>query len=227
MVTLSDPNDQAMWDTFNKFHYLCDTHRYQKLLGRAELVKGVANVPGDIVDCGTFKGISTLQFAHFLKIYQPHGSARVVSFDTFEAVFPRVRDDEIASADAHMRDMYEASALTQLTDAVERLGLSEKIEIVQGDITATLPSYLAQYPGFRISLLHCDLDVYPATKNVLETAWPRIVPGGMVVFDQYAVRNWGESDAADEFLASLDTPHRLQAVSGTPTPTAYVIKKSF
>ena len=62
MSTISDVNDDAMWDTFNRFHYLCDTHRFQKLLARADLVRRVADLPGDIVDAGTFKGISTLQF---------------------------------------------------------------------------------------------------------------------------------------------------------------------
>ncbi len=38
MSTISDVDDDAMWETFNRFHYLCDTHRFQKLLARADLV---------------------------------------------------------------------------------------------------------------------------------------------------------------------------------------------
>lgn len=227
MSKQSSNAESRMWDVFNEFHYLCDTHRYQKLLARADIVRRIADVPGDIVDCGTFKGVSTLQFAHFLKIYRPHGAGRVVSFDTFEAVFPKVRADETESAEAHMRDLYEASAFDQLTDAVEKLGLAETVEIVKGDITETLPAYMADKPGFRIALLHCDLDVYPATKQILEDAWDRLVPGGIVLFDQYAVRNWGESDAADEFFATLDHPPRLKILEGTPTPTAYAVKERY
>lgn len=227
MSIQSDPTDAAMWDAFNKFHYLCDTHRFQKILGRAELVRMIADIPGDIVDCGTFKGISTLQFAHFLKILRPNGAGQVVSFDTFEAVFPCVRDDEISSARAHMDDMYEASAYEQLTGAINKLQLADSVEIVKGDITTTLPKYLEARPGFRISLLHCDLDVYPATKVILEQAWSRLVVGGIVVFDQYAVGNWGESDAADEFFATLDCPPRLHVVPGAPTPTAYAVKEHY
>jgi predicted O-methyltransferase YrrM len=227
MGTQSTNDDALMWETFNRFHYLCDTHRYQKLLGRAEMVRRICRVPGDIVDCGTFKGVSTLQFAHFLEIYRPNGAGRVVSFDTFEAVFPKVRPDEAASAKAHMDDLYEANAYDQLTEAVDRLGLGRRVEIVKGDITETLPAYMADKPGFRIALLHCDLDVYPATKRILELAWPRLVPGGIVLFDQYAVRNWGESDAADEFFATLDRPPKLQLLEETPTPTAYAVKDGY
>jgi predicted O-methyltransferase YrrM len=226
-VNETNHDEAAMWRAFNQFHYLCDTHRYQKLLARAELVRMVSDVPGDIVDCGTFKGISTLQFAQFLKIYRPHHRSRVVSFDTFEATFPRVRPDEMASAADHMARLYEESAYDQLTEAVARLGLSDTVEIVKGDIVETLPRYLADKPGFRISLLHCDLDVFAATKAVLETGWPRISVGGIVVFDQYAVQNWGESDAADTFLAGLPHAPRLRNLPDTPTPTAYLVKEQY
>ncbi len=217
--------DELMWRIFNQFHYHCDTHRFQKLLARAEMVRRVADVPGDIVDCGTFKGISTIQFAHFLEIYRPHGLAKVVSFDTFEAMFPRVRADETKSAKEHMDKLYEERALDQITEAVGRLSLGHRVEIIKGDIVETLPAFLADKPGFRISLLHCDLDVYEATKTVLKLAWPRVSRGGVVLFDEYAVRNWGESDAADEFLATLPNPPRLRTLDRTPTPTAYLIKE--
>jgi predicted O-methyltransferase YrrM len=220
-------DEAAMWRVFNQFHYLCDTHRYQKLLARADLVRMVTEVPGDIVDCGTFKGISTLQFAQFLRIYKPHSGARVVSFDTFEARFPRVRADEAASAADHMDKLYDASAYEQLTEAIGRLGLGQQVEIVKGDIVETLPAYITDKPGFRIGLLHCDLDVFAATKAVLEVAWPRVCVGGVVAFDQYAVRNWGESDAADSFLATLPHAPRLRSLPGTPTPTAYLIKEHY
>jgi predicted O-methyltransferase YrrM len=226
-MSQSSPNNAMMWRVFNEFHYLCDTHRFQKILARADLVRKIADVPGDIVDCGTFKGISTLQFAHFLKIYRPHGEGRVLSFDTFEARFPRVRPDEAASAIAHGK-VFEESAYDQLTETVTRLELSDRVEIVRGDIVDTLPRYIADKPGLRISLLHCDLDVYAPTKAVLEAAWPRLCVGGIVLFDQYAVREWGESDAADQFFATLPAPApRLRIVPGTPTPTAYLVKECY
>ena len=83
-----------MWSAFNEFHYRCDTHRFQKLFARADLVKMIADLPGDIIDAGAFKGTSTLQFAHALETYQPNSRSRVLSFDTFEATFPRTRADE-------------------------------------------------------------------------------------------------------------------------------------
>lgn len=226
MVKQSDASDAAMWEAYNNFHYLCDGHRFQKLFARAEFVRMIAGTPGDIVDAGAYKGTSTLQFAHALQAFQPNSRTRVVAFDTFDASFPRVRADERESAERHM-ESYEVSAYDMLNEAVRRHGLGTRVEIVRGDIVETLPAYLSERPGFRISLLHCDLDVYAATAACLEAAWPRLVPGGIAVFDEYAVDQWGESDAVDEFLAGLARPPRLRLLELTPTPTAYCIKDSY
>ena len=223
MTMQSDPSDDAMWAAYNDFHYLCDTHRFQKILARAELVRMITGTPGDIVDAGAYKGTSTIQFAHFLKTYQPNSRSRVISLDTFDAVFPRKRADEEASAADHMKT-YDASAYDHLIGALDRLELSERVEILRGDITETLPRYIRDNPGFRISLLHCDLDVYPPTLSALQAAWPRVVRGGLAVFDEYAVAKWGESDAVDEFFATLDPAPTLKMLETSPTPTAYCIK---
>lgn len=223
MTKQSDQDDSALWDAWNRFHYLCDTHRFQKVFARADLVRMIVDIPGDIVDAGAYKGASTLQFAHLLETYQPNSRSKVVAFDTFDATFPRVRDDEEKAAADHMKT-FEASAFDQLSEAIERFGLNRRIEIVRGDITETLPSYIAERPGFRISLLHCDLDVYPATLATLKAAWPRLTSGGVAVFDEYAEAAWGESDAVDEFFASLDRVPELKMLPSSPTPTAFCIK---
>lgn len=222
-MSKQENTNNIMWDAYNAFHYYCDTHRFQKILARAELVRMVRNFPGDIVDAGAYKGTSTIQFAHLLQTYQPNSRSKVISFDTFDAVFPQVRPDEEQSAADHMQT-YDVNAYDNLTSALTRVGLAERVEIVRGDITETMPAYVSKRPGFRIALLHCDLDVYPATLATLQAAWDRLVRGGVCVFDEYAVGNWGESDAVDEFFSTLSSPPTLKILDGSPTPTAYCIK---
>lgn len=225
MVEKSKSSDNAMWDAYNRFHFMCDTHRFQKLVTRVEMVRMITDVPGDIVDAGAFKGVSTLQFAQMLEVYQPNSRAKVISLDTFEASFPHIRDDERDGESALMRD-YEAGAYEQLSEAVQRLGLAHRVLILRGDIAETLPQYISDNPGFRIALLHCDLDAEEPTRETLSAAWPRVVKGGMVVFDEYAIENWGESDAADTFLGGLKDAPRLRTFPHSPTPTAYLIKEN-
>ena len=81
--------------------------------------------------------------------------------------------------------------------------------LVDGDIEESVPRFCKENSGLRISLLHVDCDLYKPTKVALECLWPRIVPGGVVVFDDYGVRPWeGESTATDEYFADKDVEIR-------------------
>lgn len=211
-------------ETYNEFHLCCDTNRFRKILARADLVRMVGDLPGDIVDAGVFKGVSTIQFAHFLDICQPNSRSRVIAFDTFDRSLPGIAEKELKGAEILMEN-FEDNAFERLQEALRRLGIERRVELVRGDIRETLPRYLEENPGFRISLLHCDLDTYGPTLDTLRTAWPRVVRGGVIAFDEYAVPLWGESDAVDEFLGSLDKPPRLRALTTTPTPSAYCVKE--
>lgn len=215
-----------MWDAFHRFHFLCDKHRFKKLFVRTDLFRMVVDLPGDIVDAGAFKGTSTIQWAHLLEAYQPNTRTKVIAFDTFDAAFPQAREDERRAAEHHA-SLYQTFAFETLVDALERLELAHRVELVRGDICETIGRYVSERPGFRISLLHCDLDVFAPTAAVLKACWPRIVPGGVVVFDEYAVAKWGESDAVDEFFAEHAPDARLKLMPASPTPTAYLIKTGF
>jgi tetratricopeptide (TPR) repeat protein len=61
----------------------------------------------------------------------------------------------------------------------------------------TLPNFLEENSG-PIRLVNIDCDIYSSTKTVLELLAPRIVPGSIVIFDEYiGNEHWKE----DEFKA--------------------------
>jgi predicted O-methyltransferase YrrM len=158
-----------------------------------------------------------------LETYRPNSNAKVVAFDTFDAAFPDLRENE-SKGEKMLSAHFDPKALEKLEQAIARNGLQKRVEIVRGDISATLPKYLADNPGFRISLLHCDLDAYAPTRATLETAWPRVVSGGLAVFDNYGIPHWGEADAVDEFFQTLASKPAISTLSSSPTPAAYCIK---
>lgn len=214
------------WKAFHDFHFYCDSERFRKLFAKQELVKMIAGLPGDIIDAGVFKGSSTILFAHLLDFYQPNSRSKVVAFDMFAEEFPAAKSDEMTAVKTHQLN-YDPLAYENLKSVIDQQNLSHRIEIVKGDITETLPEYLNKRPGCRISLLHCDLDIYEPTLKALQHCWPRIVKGGLVVCDEYAVEMWGEATAVDEFLASIDSPPTLKAISNATSPTAYFIKERY
>jgi predicted O-methyltransferase YrrM len=100
--------------------------------------------------------------------------------------------------------------------------LPGRVVLVDGDIAETAPSYVNASPGFKISLLHLDLDAAAPTLAALEAFWPRLSRGGVVIFDEYAIDKWSESQAVDAFFADKDV--EIKTLPYGRTPTAYVVK---
>ena len=73
-----------------------------------------------------------------------------------------------------------------------------------------------------MGLLNLDFDTYHGTKVALEHLFDLVVPGGIVVLDEYGKRGWGESDAVDEFFKGKDV--QIKSVRGSFQPTAYIQK---
>jgi hypothetical protein len=48
------------------------------------------------------------------------------------------------------------------------------------------------------------------------------VPGGVVAFDEYSVRGWGETDAVDEYFEGCDVIYH--SLPWTGSPKAYLVK---
>ena len=83
MTKETDSFAEDMWKIYHNFHYYCDKHRFQKMFARVDLYRMVADLPGDIVDAGVYKGTSSILWAHLLETYQPNSRSKVVGFDTF------------------------------------------------------------------------------------------------------------------------------------------------
>jgi len=68
----------------------------------------------------------------------------------------------------------------------------------------------ARMDGAAIKLCHIDVDTYQSAKDVFMWVWPRLVTGGVVIFDDYGF--WGcegVTTAVNELRASHFTLHNL------------------
>lgn len=62
--------------------------------------------------------------------------------------------------------------------------VADNAELVVGWFDQTLEPWLAEHPG-PVALLHIDSDLYSSAAYVLEQLQSRIVPGTIIVFDEY------------------------------------------
>ena len=63
--------------------------------------------------------------------------------------------------------------------------LPANVEIHKGWFENTLPGFRVDHQDSTISLLHIDCDLYSSTRTVLEQLGDLLLPGSIVVFDEY------------------------------------------
>lgn len=214
--------NNALWDSYNTLLLSSDLSRIRKLLVRYDLFQRTLDVPGDIIECGVFKGAGLIYWAKLLQIFSPNSLKRVLAFD----IFGPFKNVQLKGAEHEVAELHDAIgqgiSLDGIRSTIFEAGLSARVELIAGDITETAQEYVTRNYGFRISLLHLDLDTYAGTRAALEAFWPKMSRGGLVVFDEYGVRGMGEADAVDEFFR--DTGVQPIVVPFGETPTAYLLK---
>lgn len=164
------------------------------------------HLPGDVWECGVFRGGTAAMMASMLKDQCP--TKRLFLFDTFEGM-----PETDATKDLHRAGDFSQTSLESVVDYV---GNSELCVFRKGFI----PDSFVGLEDARIALAHIDVDIYKSIIDCLNFIWPRIDVGGFVVFDDYGFPSCpGARAAVDEFfLAKAFQPLCL------PTGQALVFK---
>jgi predicted O-methyltransferase YrrM len=93
----------------------------------------------------------------------------------------------------------EGLSVEEVESIFKRKGF-DNVSLYRGDVFETLPEYLHSNPHTRIAFLHLDMDVKEPTAFALQHLYDRVVPNGLIVFDDYNSVT-GETEAVDEFLS--------------------------
>jgi O-methyltransferase len=152
-------------------------------IGNLQLVEKVRGIPGDIVECGTWRGGMIAGIADVL------GADRHYRlFDSYEGMPPAKEiDGEAARAwesDPSGPDYFDNCRASE-EEAKQAMSMSSATDytIVKGWFRETLPSASVG----PIALLRMDADWYDSTKQILENLAPHVVPGGLIIVDDYYV----------------------------------------
>jgi len=220
MITLPDFTKSFEYE--NSFYLSCDVSRITKFAAHYELYKQIGNLPGAIVECGVFKGVSLVRFAMFREIFENDTARKIIGFDTF-AAFPDT--DYLPDKAGRNKFMSEAGnesiSVTQLQQVLSFKRLDQGVELVAGDITETVPAYVEKHPELKISLLNLDTDIYEPAVVILKYLFPKIVKGGILMVDDYGVFP-GETSAVDSYFSGQDV--KIQKFPFCQTPS-FIIKE--
>ena len=174
----------------------------ERLFGLREAIEYVVReeIPGDAVECGVWRGGSSMAIA--LRLLALGDEQRELwMFDTFDGMPAPSADDG-----AYVRerfDQYQARGdkwdFAPLDDVARNLRSTgfpvQRLHLVQGKVEDTVPAHGPE----TIALLRLDTDWYESTKHELECFWDRLSPGGVLIIDDYG--HWeGARKAVDEFF---------------------------
>lgn len=229
MIKLPKFDEQSMFDyeTYNSL--TTNEERLGKFLAHYEAMKLAVNIPGEIVECGVFKGTSLMRFALMRQIMGGQNSAKIFGFDVFSNKYPKTKYKE----DNIQRDYWinTAGAKSISDKQLKKLFIKKGIKnfsLIPGDVTKTIPKFIKRNPGFKISLLNIDIDFVEPTLITLEYFYDRVSKGGIILFDNYAGKGnsgeylFGDTKGIDDFFKNKSIS--IKRFSFTARP-CYLIKK--
>lgn len=219
-------DDNSVYESFNTFIFSSDRKVLHKMLYRYHLFKLVEHLPGDIVECGVFKGSGIFTWAKLIELHSQFEIKKVIGFDFYDQNFiselSEADRDVMSQVFSRCNASQEEISDTAMSNKLLSIGIpAHKFELVKGDISKTSAEYVSKNPGFRISLLYMDLDLEKPTLDALENFWKYVLPGGIIVFDEYGYGAWTESNAVDQFVSKYNLKLHKTNISA---PTAYIIK---
>lgn len=197
-----DPEFLSLYERCEPFT-MTSIERMHALYDAAGYVRR-AGLEGAYVECGVWRGGSSMLAALTLD-----PERELWLYDTFEGMpEPTAEDgvDPIYGTDAHAEwernqtdtvNLWCYGALEDVQANMRSTGVAEeRLRFVKGKVEDTIPATLPE----RIALLRLDTDWYESTRHELIHLYPRLVPGGVLVLDDYG--HWpGARRAVDEYLA--------------------------
>jgi hypothetical protein len=121
-------------------------------------------IDGHIAEFGVFQGVSINFLA---KLIYPK---KIFGFDSFKGL----EEDYVLD---HYKGSFDQNGVIPNVD--------ENVSLVKGSFSESLPKWLNNNEGV-FSLINIDCDTYESTLTVLNEIGPsRIVPGTLVLFDEY------------------------------------------
>ena len=180
-----------------------------------------ANIPGDFVECGVWKGGSAMVIA--LTLLKLNDTKRkIFLYDTFEGMPPPTQQDRLVGGGISAMKIWKReqkrsnntwclSSMTEVKNNLLSTGYpSNKLVFVKGKVENTIPKIIPT----KIALLRLDTDWYASTRHEVPHLYPLISNNGVLIIDDYGFFT-GSQKAIDEYLQKNKLPILLNRIDCT------------
>lgn len=218
---ISDTKFWSYWETCSPFTMTSVDRMFSLYQSVNYIIDN--NIEGDFVECGVWRGGSSMMIACILKERNIQNRF-IYLYDTFEGMSAPSSDDvDYSGKDAKRLLMNDIGNKTNAPiwcyatedDVIANISLTkinlDQIKLIKGKVEDTIP---AQRPKSSISLLRLDTDWYESTKHELLHLYPLLSKNGVLIIDDYG--HWqGCRKAVDEFFAKSDSKNILHRIDYT------------
>ncbi len=207
-------DEPAFWDVWKASPYF-QKQRPDRKFVLWSMARSTRNLPGDTAECGVLDGASSYLIC---SARQDTGlAAEHHAFDSFEGLSAPRPEDRPGNPVAY--EWAPGDLSVPLEEAMRKLSRFDTIRYYKGWI----PSRFEEVSARRFSFVHVDVDLYQPTQDSLAFFYPRLVPGGILLCDDYGYHTCpGARKAFDEFAAT--TPE--QSVVHLPTGQGFIVKRA-
>ena len=156
-----------------------------------QFAKHAATLPtGDVAQVGIYKGGTAKMIAEcFL-----NSKKLVYLFDTFEGLPKKSREDN-NKKDVNREEKQQFTDI-DFKEIKEYFSCCDNVELRKG----FFPDTARGLENKQFSFVYLDADIYQSIKDGLDFFYPRMVHGGIIIFDDYQTTDWpGVEKAVHEF----------------------------
>lgn len=197
--------DEPFIHYYERFMDANNWHSLDRKYTLNQLLKLTLHLEADAAECGTYKGAS----AYLMCQAHLKTGRTVFLFDSFEGLsHPSNKDG----------DYWFEGALSMPESALhEALSEFSNYAAYKGWI----PERFHEVENKRFGFIHIDVDLYQPTLASLTFFYQRLLPGGVILMDDYGFKSCpGAKQAADEFFSDLP-----EKIVGLPTGQAFIVKQ--
>lgn len=148
------------------------------------------SVPGAFVECGVYRGFSMAVVARYVGFEKLR--RRMVLYDTFEGIPDEHNQEKRSNAAYQQANARNPNALHE--HVLRVFSAYPNVRIVRG----VVPQSFATACPERIAFLHIDMNSATAEIAALRVLFDRVVPGGMIVFDDYGWSGFSRQKVAED-----------------------------
>ena len=162
------------------------------------------HLPGDFVECGTYKGYSAQVIADYVGL--KNQDRRLWLYDLFD---PQGGEGVGERLSGHSPELYER--------VKSRFGDYPNVRVIRGKV----PESFEQGVPDQVAFLHVDLNNAAAEIGALDKFFNCLSPGGVIIFDDYGWTYYGQQKRAEDAYMEA----RGYKIAELPTGQGLLIKR--